>query len=302
MEKPKLFIGSSQKNLRVAGVLADALEASAQVRVWNEGVFGLNQGFLETLLKELEENDFAAFVLGSDDLTRSGDESRPSPRDNVLFESGLFMGVLGRERVFLVYDKGAGLKIPSDLAGITLASYDGSRMAGEPEAATRSASRLISDAIKASRYPHLVGDWKSVYPMTTNEGCPLVDEVMEVRPGRHGLTFVTKSSSLGDFYAASGYLTLERQISGRWKSHEGSNDMEGAFLLTVAPTSDIMYGYFTTPDAVGAVVFGTWVMAKMTGASEAVVTDRIKRAQDRLARTTISWPTTSAEIVGPAPG
>ena len=45
MAKPKLFIGSSQKNLRVAGVLAEALEESAQVRVWNEGVFGLNQVF-----------------------------------------------------------------------------------------------------------------------------------------------------------------------------------------------------------------------------------------------------------------
>ena len=91
MAKPKLFIGSSQKNLRVAGVLAEALEESAQVRVWNEGVFGLNQGFLETLLKQLEEYDFAAFVLASDDLTTSADQSRPSPRDNVLFESGLFM-------------------------------------------------------------------------------------------------------------------------------------------------------------------------------------------------------------------
>jgi len=75
MAKPKLFIGSSQKNLRVAGVLAEALEESAQVRVWNEGVFGLNQGFLETLLKQLEEYDFAAFVLASDDLTTSADRT-----------------------------------------------------------------------------------------------------------------------------------------------------------------------------------------------------------------------------------
>jgi hypothetical protein len=41
MAKRKLFIGSSQKNLRVAGVLAEALEESAQVHVWNGGVFGL---------------------------------------------------------------------------------------------------------------------------------------------------------------------------------------------------------------------------------------------------------------------
>ena len=290
MAKPKLFIGSSQKNLRVAGVLAEALEESAQVRVWNEGVFGLNRGFLETLLKQLEEYDFAAFVLASDDLTTSADQSRPSPRDNVLFESGLFMGVLGRDRVFLVYDDAVRLKIPSDLAGLTLASYDGSRMLNEPQAAVRAACRKISDAITASRYPHLIGDWKSVYPLTFEDGCPMVDEVLEVRPGRNGLIFATKTSSLNDFYTASGHLTLDRQIMGRWKSREGTNDMEGAFLLTISPTSDLMYGYFTTPDTVGSVVFATWVMAKMTGADEATVTERIKKGQDRLARATFSGP------------
>jgi hypothetical protein len=67
--------------------------------------------------------------------------------------------------------------------------------------------------------------------------------------------------------------------------------MEGAFLLTVAPTSDLMYGYFTTPDTVGAVVFATWVLAKMTGADDATVTERIRKAEERLVRTTFSRPT-----------
>ena len=90
MAKPKLFIGSSQKNLRVAGVLAEALEESAQVRVWNEGVFGLNQGFLETLLKQLEEYDFAAFVLASDDLDHErGPIEAVAPRQRSLRERPL---------------------------------------------------------------------------------------------------------------------------------------------------------------------------------------------------------------------
>jgi hypothetical protein len=290
MARPKLFIGSSQKNEGVAGALADALEQTAEVRVWNEGVFGLNQGFLETLLRLLEEYDFAVFVLASDDLTTSGDESRPSPRDNVLFETGLFMGVLGRDRVFVVCDAAVKLKIPSDLAGLTLASYDGSRIAEAPKAAVRSAGLKINEAISAARFPHLVGDWKSVYPLPFVDGSPLVDEVIEVRPGRTGLTFATKSSSLDDFYTASASLVLERQIIGKWKSKTGTNDMEGAFLLTVAPTSDVMYGYYTTPDVTGAVVFSSWVMAKMTGADEATVNERLKRGRDRLGRTTITNP------------
>src|SRR5262249_12394769 len=124
--KPKLFIGSSLKNLGVVRSLEKGLEKCAAVTSWDkEGVFGLNQGFLETLLEKLEEFEFAVFVLAPDDITLGKDETKPSPRDNVLFESGLFMGVLGRKCVFLVYDEAVGLKIPSDLAGVTLAPYDG---------------------------------------------------------------------------------------------------------------------------------------------------------------------------------
>src|SRR3954447_16738871 len=154
MAPPRLFIGSSQKNLQVAQLLASCLEDIADVEVWNEGVFGLGYGFLETLLKKLEDYDFAAFILAPDDMTNSNDETKPAPRDNVLFESGLFMGVLGRDRVFLVYDETVTLKIPSDVAGVTLASYDGTRIDGDAEAAVRRACRLISDRVTESRYRH----------------------------------------------------------------------------------------------------------------------------------------------------
>src|SRR5262245_37402965 len=105
MSKPKLFVGSSQRNVRVAQVLAEGLEACAEVIIWHEGFFRLNQGYLETLLEKHGEYDFAAFILALDDITLDKDETKPSPRDNVLFESGLFIGGLGRKRVFLVYDK-----------------------------------------------------------------------------------------------------------------------------------------------------------------------------------------------------
>jgi hypothetical protein len=40
-----------------------------------------------------------------------------------LLELGLFIGALGRKRTFVVYDRSANMKIPSDLAGVTLAHY-----------------------------------------------------------------------------------------------------------------------------------------------------------------------------------
>jgi predicted nucleotide-binding protein len=37
-----------------------------------------------------------------------------APRNNVLFELGLLMGGLGRERTFFVYDKMQDAKVPTD--------------------------------------------------------------------------------------------------------------------------------------------------------------------------------------------
>ncbi len=45
------------------------------------------------------------------------------PRDNVLFELGLYMGKLGRDRTFIVHERKAPIDLPSDLAGITPATF-----------------------------------------------------------------------------------------------------------------------------------------------------------------------------------
>ena len=45
------------------------------------------------------------------------------PRDNLLFELGLFTGALGRARTFMVYCRDDKLHLPSDLAGVTAATY-----------------------------------------------------------------------------------------------------------------------------------------------------------------------------------
>jgi hypothetical protein len=79
---------------------------------------------LERLLELTREVDFAAFVFAQDDWTASSPSasSQPgsglaSPRDNVVFEAGLFGGVLGMRRTFILHASGA--KLPSDLLGLT---------------------------------------------------------------------------------------------------------------------------------------------------------------------------------------
>ena len=287
MSLPKLFIGSSKKNLRVAKALSVGLKEVATVTVWDEGVFGLGYGFLETLVKKLEEYDFAAFILAPDDVTTSNDHAKPAPRDNVLFESGLFMGVLGRDRVFLVYDESVGIKLPSDLAGVSLAPYDGARIGGEAASAVAEAALLIGDRISKSRFPHLLGEWKSEYPMTFARGNPLVTEVLSVRTSGDSLCFATKTSSHDDHYSCWGRVALDDQILGRWKSREGTNDMKGLFMLTISPDATFMYGYFTSPDRRNGVVYAGWTLAKLAGADEAEIEARMAEAREMLKDCTV---------------
>lgn len=85
---------------------------------------------MEALERQLNENDFAIFVFSPDDVaTIRGSESFIT-RDNTLFEMGLFWGRLKRERVFFIVpdvtpdtDGVGGLRIPSDLAALTVLTY-----------------------------------------------------------------------------------------------------------------------------------------------------------------------------------
>lgn len=120
---PSVFIGSSTEGIDVAREVELQLQRDAITTIWKDGVFGLGSGTLESLMKVLEQFDFAIMVLSPDDLIESRSQSYASPRDNVLFELGLFMGKIGRSRVFIVHEQDANLKLPSDLAGIAVSPY-----------------------------------------------------------------------------------------------------------------------------------------------------------------------------------
>ena len=62
-------------------------------------------------------------VLSPDDMVISREATLTAPRDNVVFELGLFMGALGHVRTFLIRPVQEDLKIPTDLAGLTAVLY-----------------------------------------------------------------------------------------------------------------------------------------------------------------------------------
>ncbi len=128
MTKPRIFLGSSGKQAKLLQALTRGLEDIADVEPWTT-VFNPGTSTLERLVELTREVDFAAFVFAQDDWTTnemaSADPAAPaqaSPRDNVVFEAGLFGGVLGMRRTFILHANGA--KLPTDLLGLTCIRYD----------------------------------------------------------------------------------------------------------------------------------------------------------------------------------
>lgn len=123
-KKPAVFVGCSTEGQRFGKTVQVLLEVSCEATFWNQGVFGLGLGTLESLALKLNDFDFAILILTPDDLVTKRGGTFPSARDNVLFELGLFIGALGRERTFIVHERATRLELPSDLAGVTTASFE----------------------------------------------------------------------------------------------------------------------------------------------------------------------------------
>lgn len=211
MPKPRMFIGSSSENLDLAYALQEGLDHAVECTVWTQGVFELSRNTMASLIDQLDESDFAAFVLSPDDVTLMRGKEVSSVRDNVIFELGLFVGRLGTERCFLVVPRGAeGLHLPTDLAGITPADFDADRQDKNLVAALGPACNRIRKAIAKVKLPteppssvesavvpadlcsdendclSLIESWMGKRPATNNTAAIRFDEVdatLKMAPG-----------------------------------------------------------------------------------------------------------------------
>lgn len=128
--RPRIFIGSSREAIDVCRAVQSELADDFDVTVWDQDVFHLSYGALDSLLDALDSSDAGVFVLRPDDLTASRGVVDPTVRDNVLFELGMFIGRLGRDRTFMLTPSASPVRLPSDLVGLTVAEYDASRISG----------------------------------------------------------------------------------------------------------------------------------------------------------------------------
>ena len=145
--KPTVFIGSSSEQKSVARALEVNLEADAEVNLWPHS-FSPGQSIYHQLMELSGSFDFAIIIITSDDAVISREVVSPAPRDNVIFELGLFLGSIGPERVFAVTEAGSHARMMSDYQGVNYLTYDGKRSDGDFIKALSPASTQIISRIK----------------------------------------------------------------------------------------------------------------------------------------------------------
>ena len=192
MDKPRVFLGSSGKQAKFLQAITRGLEDVAHVEPWTTA-FNPGTTTLERLLELAHEVDFAAFVFARDDWTSSSASDSPptesgqaSPRDNVVFEAGLFGGVLGMRRTFILHANGA--KLPTDLLGLTSIRYGDAATAAEMKAINQKLRTAIESSGHVAR---IEGCWwqYSLTERTARE--PSAVSLLRVARDRSGALEVT---------------------------------------------------------------------------------------------------------------
>jgi len=119
MDKSRIFIASSGRTLVLAEKLRDELQTDfCAATLWSEeGRRQPGATIIEMLENATEQFDFAVVILAKDDVMVKEAGDALKARDNCVFEAGLFIAALRRERCFLVNSVKQG-DLPSDLGGI----------------------------------------------------------------------------------------------------------------------------------------------------------------------------------------
>jgi hypothetical protein len=258
--KPRIFLGSSGKQTKLVQALTRGLADVADVEPWT-AVFNPGVSTLDRLVELTTEVDFAAFVFAHDDWTSNpaggSEQGQASPRDNVVFEAGLFGGALGMRRTFILHAKGA--KLPTDLLGMTAVRYPESLTAAEMRAVNGKVRKAIVDEGRLSR---LVGDWWQHSLTVRNEREPSAISLLRISRDREGGLEVAGRGWQADGTLSSRYWSVaskERRdppgvfyyYHGERPRHPNAPQLEGTGEISL-DSVDRASGYWITRSDVDA--------------------------------------------------
>ena len=257
MDKPRIFLGSSGKQAKLLQALTRGLEDIAHVEPWTTS-FNPGTTTLERLLELTQEVDFAVFAFARDDWTTSGssasaptESGQASPRDNVIFEAGLFGGKLGMRRTFILHANGA--KLPSDLLGLTCVRYGDATSAAEMRVVNQKLRKAIESEGRVAR---IEGLWWQFSLTERSIREPSAVSLLRISRDRDGALELTGRSWQEDGSLSARYWSeaaKERKeppgIFYCWKGERPRNpnapQLEGTGEIRIE-SADRAAGYFTT--------------------------------------------------------
>ena len=254
MDKPRIFLGSSGQQEKLLQALTRGLEDVARVEPWTTS-FNPGTTTLERLVELAHEVDFAAFVFARDDWTTSHPavstgSGQASPRDNVVFEAGLFGGILGMRRIFILHANET--KLPTDLLGLTCVWY-GATTPAEVRVVNQKLRKAIENEGRIAR---IEGLWWQFSLTERSLREPSAVSLLRISRDRDGALEVTGRSWQEDGTLSARYwseASKERKeppgIFYYWKGerprHPNAPKLDGTGEIRIESV-DRAAGYFTT--------------------------------------------------------
>jgi hypothetical protein len=259
MDKPRIFLGSSGKQAKLLEVLTEGLEDIAHVEPWTTS-FNPGTTTLERLVELAREVDFAAFVFAQDDWTSdtlpepvARTTGQASPRDNVVFEAGLFGGTLGMRRTFILHANDT--KLPTDLLGLTCVRYG----ATTPEELSLVNQKLRKAIENEGHVARIEGLWWQFSLTERSQQEPSAVSLLRISRDRHGGLEMAGRAWQEDGRLSTRYWTEAAKektdppgIFYYWKGerprHPNAPQLEGTGEIRL-DSADRASGYFTTRSA-----------------------------------------------------
>jgi hypothetical protein len=254
MTKPRIFLGSSGKQATLLEAITRGLEDLVDVEPWTT-TFNPGRSTLDRLVELSQEVDFAAFVFAQDDWTTPAptatSDGQASPRDNVVFEAGLFSSALGLRRTFILHARGS--KLPTDLLGLTVVRY--------PDVLTGAEMRSVNDKLRKAieeqgRLYRIEGDWWQYSLSARTEREPSAVSLLRISRDREGDLQIRGRSWQEDGRLSARYWSEaakeRKEPSGifyYWKGERPRDpdapQLEGTGEILIE-SADRAAGYFTT--------------------------------------------------------
>lgn len=174
-QKSTVFVGSSAEQLDILNAVVQLLSGTrVEVVPWTHSKRFRKIGhyFLDSLIAASAAFDFAILLFGPDDVVESREKIQKAPRDNVIFELGLFLSRLDRRRTWVIAPKTwkVGLKILTDLNGLNLGEYD--PLGPKPKATTAAKKwqTKLKASLKKDVCDEIAREIKRLGPRTTMRG------------------------------------------------------------------------------------------------------------------------------------